>query len=87
MATVFIPSMMRELTGGRDTIEIPGSTVRRIVRAMEEAYPGTSGWLLDGDRLKPNISVAIDGNVDPLGLLAEVAEDSEVHFLAAIAGG
>jgi molybdopterin synthase sulfur carrier subunit len=87
MATVFIPSGMQELTGGVGELEIEGATVRRIIRKLDEAHPGTKDWLVDGDRLKPNISVAIDGVVSPLGLLADVEEQSEVHFVAAISGG
>ena len=87
MATVFIPSGMRELTGGLAELEIEGATVRQIVRRLDEAHPGTKEWLVDGERLKPNVSVAIDGVVSPLGLLADVGENSEVHFVAAISGG
>jgi hypothetical protein len=43
--------------------------------------------LMDGFRLKGNITVAVDGEVSPVGVLAEVGESSEVHFLPAIAGG
>ena len=37
--------------------------------------------------MKPNISVAIDGEVSALGLLDKVGENSEVHFIPAIGGG
>ncbi len=87
MATVFIPSGMQELTGGVGELEIEGATLRQVIRKLDEAHPGTKDWLVDGDRLKPNISVAIDGVVSPLGLLADVGEQSEVHFVAAISGG
>ena len=87
MATVFVPSGMRELTGGVAELQIEGATVRQIIRKLEEAHPGTQDWLVEDDRLKPNISVAIDGVVSPLGLLADVGPASEVHFVAAISGG
>ena len=38
-------------------------------------------------RLRPNISVAVDGEVSPIGLLEAVGPASEVHFVAAIKGG
>jgi hypothetical protein len=37
--------------------------------------------------LRPNISVAVDGEVTPMGLLEGVGEQSEIHFVAAIKGG
>jgi hypothetical protein len=43
--------------------------------------------LVDNNRIKTNISVAIDGVVSPLGMLEKVGEGSEVHFLPAIGGG
>ena len=72
MATVFIPSLMQKLTNGEH---------------LEKAFPGIKERLVDDDRIKPNISVAVDGEVSPLGMLEKVAENSEVHFLPAIGGG
>ena len=87
MATVFIPGSMRDLTGGQAEIEVPGPTVRDIVNELDTAHPGVKDWLVEDNRLKPNFSVAVDGVVSPLGLLEDVEDDSEVHFVAAIAGG
>jgi molybdopterin synthase sulfur carrier subunit len=87
MPTVFIPSLMQNLTGGAHTVEVEGSTVRQVVDALEQAHPGMKERLVDGGRIKPNISVAIDGEVTTLGMLEKVGETSEVHFLPAIGGG
>ena len=43
--------------------------------------------LVDGDRIKLEISVAIDGEISTLGMIDKVSETSEIHFLPAIAGG
>jgi molybdopterin synthase sulfur carrier subunit len=87
MATVFIPTSLQKLTGGQDKIVLPGSTVRQIVNNLEAAFPGTKERLVDGFKIKSNMSVAVDGEISPLGLLEKVGEDSEVHFVAAIGGG
>jgi molybdopterin synthase sulfur carrier subunit len=87
MATVFIPSLMQGLTGGLQTVEIEGSTVRQIVENLEKAHPGMKERLVEAGRIKPNISVAVDGEITPLGMLEKVGESSEVHFLPAIGGG
>ena len=87
MATVFIPSLMQNLTGGQSRVEVEGSTVRQIVESLEKAYPGMKERLVDKYKIKPNISVAIDGEVTPMGMLEKVGEKSEVHFLPAIGGG
>ena len=87
MPTVFIPSLMQSLTGGAHTVEVDGSTVRQVVDALERAHPGMKERLVDGGKIKPNISVAIDGEVTTLGMIEKVGESSEVHFLPAIGGG
>jgi len=87
MATVFIPTSLQKLTGGQDKIVLPGSSVREIVNNLEAAFPGTKERLVDGFKIKSNISVAVDGEISPMGMLEKVSEDSEVHFVAAIGGG
>ncbi len=78
---------MQSLTGGRQMVDIEGSTVRRVVDNLEKDYPGMKERLVENNRIKPNISVAIDGEVTPLGMLGKVGDYSEVHFLPAIGGG
>ncbi len=87
MATVFIPSLMRKLTAEQETVVVPGSTVREIINNLEAEYPGMKEQLVDKFKLKANITVAVDGEVTPLGILEKVGEESEVHFLPAIGGG
>ena len=87
MATVFIPSLMQSLTDGQHEVQIEGATVRQIVNNLDAAFPGMKERLMDDDHMKPNISVAVDGEVTPLGMLEKVGENSEVHFLPAIGGG
>ena len=87
MATVFVPSLMQSLTDGKTRVQIPGATVRQIINNLESEYPGFKARLVEDDRVKPNISVAVDGEVTPLGMLEKVNDDSEVHFLPAIGGG
>ena len=87
MPTVFIPSMMQKLTGSAQQVVVAGSSVRQVIKNLDEIHPGVKDWLLADNQLKSNISVAIDGVVTPMGLLEEVEESSEIHFVAAISGG
>ena len=87
MATVFVPSLMRKLTDDKGTLEVPGTTVREVINNLEAEYPGTKDRLVDKFKIKSSISVAVDGEISPLGILAKVSEHSEVHFLPAIGGG
>ena len=89
MADVWIPPLMQKLTGGARRVQVPGSSVRQLVFNLGKAYPGILEHLYDpeDDRLKPEVAVVVDGEVSHLGLLERVEENSEVHFLPAIAGG
>lgn len=87
MPMVYIPAMLHPLTGGHSSIGVEGATVRQVIDNLDRAFPGIRDRLLDGDRLRPNLAVAVDGEVSPSGLLEAVAPASEVHFVAAIKGG
>lgn len=87
MANVFIPTMLQPLSGGAKEVSIEARNVRQIIDGLEGLYPGMKEQLVEDGRLRPNISVAIDGEVARMGLLEKVAEDSEVHFVPAIGGG
>jgi molybdopterin synthase sulfur carrier subunit len=87
LATVYIPALLQPLTGGRASVEADGATVRQLIDNLDHAFPGIRDRLLDEGRLRPNISIAVDGEVTPLGMLEKVGPGSEVHFVAAIKGG
>ena len=87
MASVFIPTMLQSVTGGVKEVNVPGTTVRQIIDGLEELYPGIKDGLVEDGRMKPNVSVAIDGELATMGILERLGEDSEVHFVPAIGGG
>jgi molybdopterin synthase sulfur carrier subunit len=90
MATVWIPSLMRDLAGGRQTVTVDGSTVRQVVRDLEAQFPGIAARLCEDaeeGELSPHVNVAVDGVVSNLGMLEPVGPESEVHFLPAVSGG
>jgi len=79
--------MLREVTGGRSVVEASGATVREVIEDLERQWPGIRERLIEDGRLRSNLSVAVDGEISPLGLREAVAASSEVHFVAAIKGG
>jgi len=87
MASVWIPALMRDLTGGAAQVTVPGETVRQLIANLEQAYPGIEARLCEDGRLRPNISVVVDGRVSNQRLRHPLNESSEVHFLPAIGGG
>ena len=78
---------MQNLSNGEQRVVVEGKNVRQIIESLDQKYPGFKDRLVEDGRVKPNISVAIDGEITPLGMIEKVSEESEVHFLPAIAGG
>ncbi len=79
--------MLQGLTGGVKQVEVEGGNVRRVIDKLEEQYPGMKARLVEDGGIRPNLAVAIDGEVARMGLLEKVGENSEVHFVPAIGGG
>ena len=87
MATVFIPTQMRDSTGGRSQVEVTATTVREAIAVLEAEYPGIRERLCRDDELAPSLQVTIDGILSHRGVRARLSETSELHFLPAIGGG
>lgn len=87
MATVFIPSQMRDLTGGQSQLEVAATSVREVIVRLEQQFPGIRARLCRNDELAPSLQVTIDGTLSHRGIRAKVGPASEVHFLPAIGGG
>jgi molybdopterin synthase sulfur carrier subunit len=87
MPTVFIPALLRDLTGGRESMVVEGQTVRDLIENLDAVFPGLKQRLCIEGGLRPGVAVAVDGITSPLGWRQLVRADSEVHFVPAIGGG
>ena len=59
MPTVWIPALLRDLTGGQETITVAGTTVRQVIENLDGRYPGVKDRLCAGDQLRPGVAVAV----------------------------
>lgn len=75
----------------RDEAVVPeGATVLDLIKALDERYGGRlSREILDGDRLKEEYNVLVNGRaIDFLeGLSTRLKDGDEVVFLPPVAGG
>ena len=85
--TVFVPIGMRPLTGGQRIVHVSGRTVADVVDDLEARYPGFRESLVEDGRLRRGLTIAVNSVEQPLGLLARVPANAEVHILPAMAGG
>ncbi|MEE9149370.1 MAG: MoaD/ThiS family protein [Candidatus Tectomicrobia bacterium] len=86
MALVFIPTMMQNLTAGETQVRVEGKTLRQLINNLEGRFPGIRERLLQDDDIRPDVAVAVDGEV-AFNLMERVSEESEVHFVPPISGG
>jgi len=78
---------MRRLTGGQKEVDVPGRTLKDVINGLEQLFPGMYSEVVEEDDLVPGLAAVIDGEHTVEGLLARLKEDTEIHFLPAIAGG
>lgn len=87
MPIVAIPSLLRNLTNGEDSITVSGTTIREVIDNLETRHPGMKARLCEEDRIKPGLAVYVNGLLTRGSILESVDADAEIHFLPAIGGG
>lgn len=88
MARVFIPQPLRKLAGDRIEVQIPGKNLREVIDNLEKEIPGAAAFILKDGALKPGLAAVVGEQATRQGLLHKIDDDeTEVHFLPAIAGG
>ena len=90
MATIFIPAPIRRLTKGQGKVHAQGATVREVLNALEQQYPGVRDELHEpGGDVRSFINIFVNGTeVRQLqGLDTPVKDADEVSIIPAMAGG
>ena len=88
--SVRIPTTLRTLTGGQSEVDVEGSTVGEVLKALDAAHPGFADRLLDDDgnlRRFVNVFVADDDIRFLDGLDTPVPDGETVSIIPAVAGG
>ncbi|MHB1518169.1 MAG: ubiquitin-like small modifier protein 1 [Acidimicrobiales bacterium] len=87
---VRIPTQLRPLTGGAGEVEVDGSTVGEVLKALDAAHQGLAERLLDDNgELRRFVNVFVsDEDVRFLdGLSTPVPDGETVSIVPAVAGG
>jgi molybdopterin converting factor small subunit len=86
MAVVRLRAPLSELAGGKRELELEGSTVGEVLRALEREHPGTRGWILDErGRIREHVNVFV--NRDYGQESTAVGAQDRLHVIPAISGG
>jgi molybdopterin synthase sulfur carrier subunit len=88
--TVRIPTQLRPLTTGAATVDVDGSTVGEVLKALDAAHTGFGDRLFDGDgKLRRFVNVFLDDEdvrfLD--NLETPVADRQVISIVPAVAGG
>jgi sulfur-carrier protein len=77
---------LSELAGGNRELELDGSTVAEVLKALEQRHPDVRGWILDEHgQIREHINVFVNkeyGRED-----TAVVDADLLHVLPAISGG
>jgi molybdopterin synthase sulfur carrier subunit len=89
-ATVRIPTILRNYTGGVGEVSAEGSKLSEILDSLESSHPGIRGRILDeAGALRRFVNVYVgDDDVRFIGGLdAEVSDGARISIIPAVAGG
>ncbi len=87
--TVRIPTPLRTLTAGEESVQIEGANVRELLENLEQNHPGIRERLLDEKGVRRFINIYVgDEDIRFLdGLDTALNGKDEVSIVPAIAGG
>ena len=87
--TVRIPTPLRTLTGGAESVSATGATLAVVIEDLEKNHPGLKDRLMDEKGIRRFVNVYVgDEDVRFLdGLETELKAGDEISIVPAIAGG
>ena len=90
LVTVVLPGPLRARAGNQRAVTVVGRTVREVIGALDQAYPGLGFNLCyETGELRQYVNIFVDGEeVRRLaGLDTPVMAGSRLHVLPSVAGG
>ena len=88
--TVSLPIALRAKTGHRASVLVAGQTVREIIDALDQGFPGLRFHLCyETGELRPFVNIFVEREHIRFlqGLDTPVSPGAKVHILASVAGG
>ncbi len=90
MGTVRIPTPLRGLSGGKDTLSITAPDLKQCIDPLEQAHPGFRERLCDeAGEIRRFVNIYVNGEdvrfLD--GLSTQLKDGDEISIVPAVAGG
>ena len=90
MANVKLTSALKRFFPSLSEMTINASTIRDVMVALEQKYPGISGYLVDDHgRLRQHVNIFVKGELikDRATLTDSLSDQDEVLIFQALSGG
>ena len=81
MPRAHLMTPLRRFTDGEAVVEVAGATVGAVIAELERRFPGL------GELLNHGASAGVDGVIHAEPEFLAVAEDTDIYFVAPLAGG
>jgi len=82
-----IPSPLLSYTQGRNSVEVPGTTLAEGLTELDRLFPGLRFRIIDEqDRIREHILIWVAGRITR-HLAAPVGPKDEIMIVAALSGG
>jgi len=85
--SVWIPALLRSLCEGAARLEVEGATLGEVLKALDLRCPGLYERVVEDGRVRPELAVAINGEVLSPALHEPLAPGTELTLVPAIGGG
>ncbi len=87
MITVIIPALLRPLCSGENVIQVEGATLDETLRGVDALCPGFYARIVQEGRVRPELALALNGEIISLPLQAPLTAGAEITLVPAIGGG
>lgn len=87
MVRVIIPATLRSFCGGSSQLDVAGTNIGEVLRALDAECPGFYDRVVEDGRLRPELAFALNGEVIPLALHDVVTPETEIAIVPALGGG
>jgi sulfur-carrier protein len=87
MITIVIPVLLQPLCSGERRLEVEGATLGEALRALDGACPGIYDRIVEEGRVRPQLAIAVNGEVYQMPLHERLKPGTELTIVPAIGGG
>ena len=87
MPIVVLPALLRDLCGGASKLDVEGSSLGDVLKAVDVRCPGLYSRIVQDGGVRPELAIAMDGEILSLALHAAIGPTAELTIVPAIGGG